>query len=280
MIRLSAFADEISADLNKQIEVLHSESIAFVDLRSVWGINVLDLSDEQVAQVGQTLQQASIGVAALGSPIGKVPLDSPFDEHLQRFQRALTVAKALGTSYIRLFSFYPPTTQIRAGTVDPTSYRDEVIKRLREMTTRASDAGITLIHENEKDIYGDTIARNVDLLQSIDSPHFRSVLDPANYLQCQQPPYPDAYEATHPWLEYVHVKDVREDGTLTVAGEGEAHWPDLLQRLRQDGYDGFLSLEPHLAAAGKYQGFSGPDLFHQASQALQQLLRTMHWSYA
>jgi sugar phosphate isomerase/epimerase len=79
----------------------------------------------------------------------------------------------------------------------------------------------------------------------------------------------------HPWLRYVHVKDALADGSVVAAGEGAAHWPELLQRLRQDGYDGFFSLEPHLAAAGQFQGFSGPDLFKHASQALQKMLRAM-----
>ncbi|HZR44842.1 MAG TPA: sugar phosphate isomerase/epimerase family protein [Ktedonobacteraceae bacterium] len=280
MIRLSAFADEISADLNEQAAVLLSEGIHHIDLRSAWGVNVLDLSDQQVAEVKHILESQGIKVAAIGSPIGKVPIDTPFDEYLNRFERAITVARALNTTYIRIFSFYPPSNEIGTGKANPATYRDEVVRRLREMTARARAAGIILVHENEKDIYGDTIARCVDLLQSINDPHFRSALDPANYLQCDQIPYPDAYEATRPWLGYVHVKDVSANGTLVVAGDGEAHWPELLQRLRQDGYDGFFALEPHLKAAGQFQGFSGPDRFRQASQALQSLLRAMNWEYA
>jgi 3-dehydroshikimate dehydratase len=279
MIRLSAFADEISTDLDEQVAVLCSENIHFIDFRAAWNVNVLDLSDQQISRVKQTLATAGIGVAAIASPIGKVPIDSSFAEHMQRFERAITVAQALASPYIRIFSFYPPA-DTQPGTVDPASYRDEVLRRLREMTTRASAVGIILIHENEKGIYGDTIARCVDLLKSINDPHFRSVLDPANYLQCAQTPYPDAYEATHPWLEYVHVKDVRANGTLTVAGDGASQWASLLQRLHQDGYDGFMALEPHLAAAGQYQGFSGPDLFRKAAQALQKLLHNMDWAYA
>jgi len=276
MIRLSAFADEISPDLDEQIEVLQDEHIHHIDLRSIWGINVLDLSDRQVSEAKQKLDEQEIKVAAIGSPIGKVPLDSSFEEHLQRFERALVVARMLGTSYIRLFSFYPPQTQA----TDPVTYRQEAIQHLREMTARSRAAGIVLVHENEKGIYGDTIAHCVDLLQSIDDRYFRAALDPANFLQCDQIPYPDAYIAVQPWLEYVHVKDVRPDGTLAVAGEGAAHWPELLHRLRQDGYDGFFALEPHLAAAGQYQGFSGPALFRSASQALQGLLQKMGWEYA
>ncbi len=279
MIRLSAFADEISANLDEQIAVLHSENIHFIDLRSVWGINVLDFTDQQVTEIKQKLDDQGIGIAAIGSPIGKVPLDSSFDEHLQRFERAITLAHAFGTPYIRLFSFYPPAVATANNTVGAAVFRDEVIRHFQEFTARAAAANVILIHENEKGIYGDTIDRCVDLLQTINDPHLRAVLDPANFLQCGQVPYPDAYDSLHPWLEYVHVKDVRADGTLAPAGEGEGHWPDLLQRLRADRYDGFLALEPHLSASGQFQGFSGPDLFRKASQALQTLLRNISWDY-
>jgi sugar phosphate isomerase/epimerase len=124
------------------------------------------------------------------------------------------------------------------------------------------------------------VERCLDLLQSVDDLRFRALFDPANFLQCGQVPYPTAYDALCPWLDYVHVKDVDRDGRLVVAGAGEADWPGLLARLRADGYDGFLSLEPHLAAAGQFAGFSGADLFREASQALQRLLRNMGWDFA
>lgn len=273
MIRLSAFADEISANLDEQIAVLHSENIHFIDLRSVEGINVLDLTDQQTSEIKQKLDDEGIGVAAIGSPIGKVPLASSFDEHLERFDRAIALAHGFGTPYIRLFSFYPSAAE------NVTAFRDEVIRRFREFTTRAAAANIILLHENEKGIYGDTIDHCVDLLQAIDDPHLRAVFDPANFLQCAQIPYPDAYDFLYPWLVYIHVKDVRTDGVLTPAGEGEGRWPDLLRRLHADGYDGFLALEPHLSAAGQFQGFSGLDLFRKASRSLQALLRAMNWDY-
>src|SRR5437588_5496625 len=276
MIRLSAFADEISPDLNEQIAVLQSENIHYLDLRGVWDTNVLDLTDKQVATIKQALDAGGIGVAAIGSPIGKVPIDSSFDEQLHRFERAITLAREFQTPYVRIFSFYPPASLAAA----PADHRDEVLRRVREMTDRARAADVILLHENERDIYGDTIARCVDLMGSIDDAHFQAALDPANFVVCGQVPYPDAYDALRSWVQYIHVKDVRADGALAPAGEGVARWPDLLQRLRQDGYDGVLSLEPHLAEAGQYQGVSGPDLFRRASQALQLLLRALDWEYA
>jgi sugar phosphate isomerase/epimerase len=276
MIRLSAFADEIAAGLDEQVAVLLDEGIRHLDLRGVWGRNVLDLDDAQVADVRRTLAERGIQVSAIGSPIGKVPIDSPFDAHLARFSHAVHLAHIFETPYIRIFSFYPPDAE---PTADPGTWRDEVLRRLRELTAQARAGGLTLLHENEKEIYGDTIARCVDLLHSIEDPHFMAILDPANFIQCAQTPYPDSYEALRHWIRYVHVKDAREDGAVVVPGEGLSRWPDLLARLRADGYNGFFSLEPHLEAAGRYAGYSGPDRFRQASQALQTLLRTIGWEF-
>src|SRR6266487_2025578 len=126
MIRLSAFADEVSPDLGEQIAVLSSEQIHFLDLRSVENTNVLDLTDSQVARTKETLDAHGIGVAAIGSPIGKVPIDSSFDEHLHRFERAIALAHALQTPYIRIFSFYPPAPLKEgsddSGAANPAEY--------------------------------------------------------------------------------------------------------------------------------------------------------------
>ena len=280
MIRLSAFADEIAPELNEQLAVLEDEHIRYLDLRGVWGTNVLDLTDEQVTRIKRELDAHQMGVAEIASPIGKVPIDSPFHETLHRFERAVRVAQALGTPFIRIFSFYQPTSTSGRGGVAPATYRDQVIDRLRELTARAGAANITLLHENEKEIYGDTIARCVDVLESIHDPHLQAVFDPANFIQCGETPFPDAYDALRPWIRYVHVKDALPNGQVVAAGEGAARWPDLLRRLRADGYDGFLGFEPHLAAAERYQGFSGPELFRHATQSLRGLVDEMGWEYA
>ncbi len=283
MIQLSAFADEISSDLNEQIEVLLSEHIHFIDLRGVWNTNILDLTDKQIAEIKQVLDANGIGVSAIASPIGKIPIDASFEEHLQRFRRAIELAQFFHTPAIRIFSFYPPVSQDaahgRKESDDPSTWRDEVLRRLHELTMLARRANLLLLHENEKGIYGDTIARCSDLLQNINDPHFQAIFDPANFIQCRQTPYPDAYEALHPWLRYMHVKDALADGTVVAAGEGEAHWIDILQQLHADDYDGFFSLEPHLALSGQFKGFSGPELFRKASQSFKRLLQSIDWKY-
>ncbi|MGI8828079.1 MAG: sugar phosphate isomerase/epimerase family protein [Chloroflexota bacterium] len=277
MIRVSAFADEISSDLDEQLDALDKAGIHFLELRSVWDTNVLDLDDGQVIEVKQALDAYGVRVAAIGSPLGKVAIDLPIEEDLSRLDRAIELAGALQTSYIRIFSYYPPGG---AGSrIDPATYRHEALARLREMARRVSPAGLTLLHENDADLYGDTIERCVDVLRSVDSPHLQAVLDPANFILCGQQPYPHGYRALRPWIKHVHVKDASAAHEVVPAGKGEGLWKDLLKNLRQDGYDGFFSLEPHLGAAGRFRGFSGPEAFAHAHAALEGLLDAMGWEH-
>jgi sugar phosphate isomerase/epimerase len=275
VIRISAFADEISPDLGEQIAVLQSLGIRHLDLRSVDGVNVLDLSDAQVRNISGRLQAAGMQIVAIGSPIGKTPIDAPAGEHERKFERALELAHRFQTRFVRVFSFYPP-----AGVpAPPEEWRDEALARLRTMTDRARAEDIVLLHENEKGIYGDTVGRCVDLLSSISDPHLRAAFDPANFIQCGQEPYPSAYEALRPWLAAVHVKDARPDGQVVAAGDGTARWPEILRHLHADGYQGFLSLEPHLERAGRLGGYSGPERFRHAARALISLLDAEGWQY-
>jgi sugar phosphate isomerase/epimerase len=277
VVALSAFADEISPVLEEQVAVLKAEGIRHLELRGVWETNVLDLDDDQLELIRDRLRDAEVAVSAIGSPIGKVPIDTSFDEHLHRFERAITVARYFEAPFIRIFSFYPPGGAPPGTDISP--YRQTVIHHLHELTARARAANVTLLHENEKEIYGDTIERCVDILRSVDDTHFGAILDPANFIQCGQQPYPEAYDAVAPWLRYIHVKDALEDGTVVAAGAGVANWPALLQRLRSDGYEGYLSLEPHLADAGQFSGFSGPERFQHAATALKNLLQGLAWDF-
>jgi sugar phosphate isomerase/epimerase len=269
MWTLTGFADEISPELDEQLDTLAEESIRFVELRSVWNKNVLDLTDDEIEKVGAAMAERAIGVSSIGSPVGKVPIVEDFAPHLERFRRALHVAKALEAPYVRVFSFFMPEGE------DPTTYRDEVLGRMGTLAKEAEDASIVLVHENEKNIYGDTPGRCLDILTEVDSPALRAAWDAANFVQCGvNHPYGEGYEALRPYLEYVHVKDALSgSGRVVPAGEGDGEIRETISALHSSGFDGFFSLEPHLASSGTYSGFSGPALFSRAAGAFKNLLR-------
>src|SRR5271168_994 len=108
MFRLSAFADEIDPDPEKQIDVLKQCGIRHIEFRSILKTNVLDLTDLQIREFKALLDKHGITLSAIGSPIGKIKIDQPFEPHLKRFGRAIELCKVFGTPNIRMFSYYLP----------------------------------------------------------------------------------------------------------------------------------------------------------------------------
>ena len=267
MWTLSGFADEIDPELDVQLETLLGEGIRHLELRGVWGTNVLKLSDDELTRIEATLSRRGVQVSSIGSPIGKIGITEDFAPHLADFRRALDIARRLRAPYVRIFSFFIPDGD------DPAGHRQAVLDRLARLVRDTEGSGVTLLHENEKGIYGDTPARCLDLLRAIDSPALRAAWDPANFVQVGVRPHDDGYEFLRPYIAYVHVKDARRGtGEVVVAGAGDGQIRATLSALRADGFDGFFSLEPHLQTAGPFSGFSGPALFVEASRAFKGLL--------
>jgi sugar phosphate isomerase/epimerase len=264
---LSGFADEISPDLDEQLAVLASESISHLELRSVWSTNVADLDDAQLDRIRRRIDESGVQVSAIGSPIGKIDIEAPFEPELERLRRVADVAGLLGTTLIRVFSFFIPQAH------DPQSYRTQVIDRMRALAELAAERGLVLAHENEKKIYGDRPERCADIIASVDSPALQATFDAANFVQCGVRPLSEGYDLLRPYLVYVQIKDaLMATGEVVPAGQGDGEVRGTLAALRDSGFQGYLSLEPHLAMAGSFGGFSGPEAFRLASRTLKGLL--------
>ena len=268
MWTLSGFSDEISPDLQEQASLLGELGLSYLEFRSAWGTNILDLDDEQLTRAKGLLDAHGLRVSSIGSPIGKIFLDEDFEAHLDRARHAVDVAHRFDAPYIRIFSFF-----MRPGT-DPDDARDEVLRRMRALADVAERGGVVLLHENEKEIYGDIPRRCVDVLESVGSPNLRAAWDAANFVQVGVRPFTDGYAALRPHLEYVQIKDAHlVDGEVCAAGRGDGEVAETVRALREDGFDGFFSLEPHLSQTHSLGGFSGPELFTEAWQAFTALLK-------
>jgi sugar phosphate isomerase/epimerase len=263
MIRLSAFADEISRDPIEQVDVLARHNIRNIEFRAIHGVNVLDLADTHHEEFRSLLRSRGVGLSAIGSPIGKIKINEPFEPHLQRFEKALALADYYDAPRIRIFSFYMPPGD------DPDTHRDEVMTRMAELARRAADRGVSLFLENEKGIFGDTAARVLDILETVDSPSLGHAFDPANYLEVGQP-IDEAWGLLRSRVNHFHVKDYDTALQKNVpAGEGQGQIARLIADAVTHGFDGFCVLEPHLIVAELSYGFTGPERFGDAARALQ-----------
>ena len=265
--RLSGFADEISPRLDEQLAVLAAEGISYLELRSVWSTNVAGLGGAELARFRRALDDAGVRVSAIGSPIGKIELDAPLGPELERMRRVADIACELGTGIVRVFSFFMPAGE------PPQRHRQQVIDRMRALASIAEDRGLVLAHENEKEIYGDRPERCADLITAVSSPALRATFDAANFVQCGVRPHSQAYGLLRPYLVYVQVKDaLAATGEVVPAGQGDGQVRETLSALGSEGFEGYLSLEPHLAEAGRYGGYSGAEDFRRAARALKGLL--------
>lgn len=240
---ISGFSDEIDSDIKVQFEHLNKFGIKYFEPRGINGTNISALTLDEAKQLKETMDKYGINASSIGSPIGKIGIKDEFEPHLEKLAHTIEIAKILGTKYIRVFSFFIPKED------DPAIYRDEVMARMKAMTALAGREGVILLHENEKDIYGDIAARCKDILDTVDSDNLRAVFDPANFVQCDQVTYPDAYEMLKDHVVYMHIKDALfADSSVVPAGHGDGRVRDILQALSDRNYDGFLSLEPHLGS--------------------------------
>ncbi len=255
--RLSAFGDEIASDLGTQIAALRRHDVRFLELRSAWDTNVIDLSDADLRRAHERLTAEGIGVSAVASPVGKVPIDADFDAELGRCRRALAAARRLGTAMVRIFSFFIPDGRY-------PRHRDEVVRRLAAFAREAERAQVTLVVENESYVYGDTPERCLDLMEAVGSAALRMAFDPANFVQVGVRPHTRAWPVLKRYVVHVHIKDAvavdRSDlppypqripgerlmDSVRLPGEGQGELRSILRDLAAEGYGGFLTLEPHL----------------------------------
>ncbi|OGS21648.1 MAG: hypothetical protein A3J83_01430 [Elusimicrobia bacterium RIFOXYA2_FULL_40_6] len=269
MFKISAIADEISPKLADQLDLLSSENIDYIELRSVNDKNMLDQDADELRQIKKQLDEKNIKVSAISSPIGKIKITDDFEPHIERFRHALEVAGAFNTKYIRIFSYYIPDGE------KFEKYTNDVICRMKEKTKLAEKAGIILGLENEN-VYGDTPERCIELVKAVNSPNLKIIFDPGNityFLGTKA--YPDAYNVLADFTAYLHIKDGKYDKSFVLPGKGDSGIKEILTDLQKRNFDGFLSLEPHLVSGNSTGGFTGPDNFRSAIKELKNLIKTI-----
>jgi sugar phosphate isomerase/epimerase len=269
MAKLSAFADEVTNDFLEQVKYLAQEKVGYIEPRFVNKKNIIDLTQDELNEAKKMIQDHGLKVSAIGSPIGKVKLDEPFEPHLDKFKHAVELAEFFETPYIRMFSYYAPEGK------DIVDYRDQVMERMQAKVGVIKDADVTMVHENETHIYGDTAEHCVDLVETVNSPKLRLVYDPGNFVWGQKitDNVETCWPLMKPYVVHVHIKDwkVGDKDVGSIPGEGDGQIKELLAELAAMHYEGCLTMEPHLRAGGQFGGDTGPELFSKAIAAVREL---------
>ncbi|MEI6971824.1 MAG: sugar phosphate isomerase/epimerase family protein [bacterium] len=227
-----------------------------IEARNIDGKNIHDIADDKFDVVRGKLGDAGVAVNCFGSAIanwGK-SIEESFDASLAEAKRAIPRMLLLGTGLIRIMSF-----AVRKGHGPDDQMEAERFRRVRELVKMFSDAGLTCLHENCMNYGGMGPVYTLRLLDAV--PGLKLVFDTGNPVFTddyeKQPPYPkqsawEFYSRVKERVAYVHIKDGRWDaknGQMTHAfpGEGQGDVRRILKDLLARGYDGGISIEPHLS---------------------------------
>ena len=260
---LTGFADEAATDIDGQIRATKELGWENIESRAINGANIHDLSDFDFDIVYGKLQDAGVKINCFGSAIanwGK-KIDEPADSSLAEARRAIPRMKRLGTKLIRIMSF-----AVLPDREPDDQMEEERFKRVRELHKLFTDEGITPVHENCMNYGGMGWPFTLKLIENV--PGLKLVFDTGNPVfsadRSKPKPYPkqsawEFYTHVKDHIAYVHIKDgywdLKEDkAVFTYPDEGTAEVPRIIKNLIASGYDGGVSIEPHLAV-----------VFHDAS---------------
>ena len=257
--RIAAITDEFSPqDLDAALDGMAAVGMTGAEMRVVGGNNMIDLSNDEIDRVRETVTGRGMAIMSLASPLlkcvlpGSPPLDSrvqhdvfgsphTFEDQPRLTRRAFEIADRLGARIIRVFSYW--------RTVEPETCYDRLASALQDLADEASKRGMVIGLENEHACNVGTGGEASRLLAQLDHPALKLLWDPANASILGETPFPDGYNAVPAdRIVHVHVKDcvvTDHKPTWGPVGEMGIDWRGQIAALRRDGYDGWLSLETH-----------------------------------
>jgi L-ribulose-5-phosphate 3-epimerase len=267
-MRIGAITDEFSQQLDVALPAMRDCGMTGVELRTVGGRNIVDLSDDEIGRVREAVR--GFEVVSIASPLLKCVLPGGpdidgrfqqdvfgsawgFEDQARIAERAFTVARALGARIVRVFSYW--------RTVEPAACFDAVVSALHGLVDEAANYSLVIALENEHACNVGTAAESAAVLEAV--PRLRLIWDPANALVCGER---DGYALLpKDRVVHVHAKDWRAG--WCALGAGDVAWTKQIAALRADGYRGWISLETHWA------GPHGDKL--EASRICGQTLRSL-----
>lgn len=273
----SGFADEAGDSLDVQIRATKELGWKAIEARNIDGVNLTDLSDEQFERVCEMLSEAGVEVDCFGSAVAnwsKHPRsDEDFDRSKAELMRAIPRMHRLGTRFIRGMSFMVA----RDEPPDNPDLEKLIFARVKHLVRMCEDGGVIYLHENCANYGGLSYQHTLKLLEAVDSPHFRLVFDTGNPVGTDRrigsPPYPkqsswEFYEQVREFVLRVHIKDAiwkRDTGGIfaelehTFPGEGHGDVKKIIADLKSRGFQGALSIEPHLAVVYHDNSITSPE---------------------
>jgi sugar phosphate isomerase/epimerase len=258
---LSYLPDEMKIDFEASLQLGAEWGLRHIDLRAVNGVNVIDLSDEQVAQTQALLARYNMQVVALATPFLKCMLPGHeaadagdmhsaralnYVDHLALLPRGVAIAQAFGAPILRIFSFW------RQPDVD---FWPALTDAVQAALAATAGSGVTVALENEGACFIGTSAELSAAAQRFSDPRLGFIWDPGNSTRAGMPPRAADFAQFADRIVQVHLKDgvydpATDTSSATLLGAGQTDYHTQLRWLHDLGFTGALTLEPHYCPDG------------------------------
>lgn len=219
-----------------------------------------DCEEELLAKIKKCAQEHHVQVICL------TPYNSYFNSldeeqrqsEIAAIKKVIGYCEYLGAKYIRIYA-----GNLQAG--DTENYDEKwemLVKSLRELGDVAVEKGVTLVTENHFNTMTVSAKESAALMKAVDHKAVRILYDQANLTFTEQEDYETAIAVQQEYVGYMHVKDLvfREGKSFEssnvahpdedernvytkIVGEGIVPWPQILKKVKELGYEGWLSLE-------------------------------------
>lgn len=274
--KMGVITDEINPDLESALKVAKEWEMEHIELNSLWGKNVIDLSKAELETAKELTDKFGMKVVMVGAPTlkacaldkvekGKLKNDPQFCEHMNMLKRSIELAHFFKTDIVRIFSFRkagmaglgnPSPLLPKGGEIDLETL-DKIMEGMRIASDIAKEGRVIMGLENVRSCYGNSGENARIIIEATDRAELKAVWDPGNsYVSCGTA-YPEGYESVKPHIVHIHVKDAKikdKDTGLTsweAIGAGDIDYEGQICALLKDGYAGVISLETHWSAEGK-----------------------------
>lgn len=263
-MKFSGISDEAGQSIEKQIQAHKELGWEYLELRNVDKEPIALMSDKKFDEVFEKVMASGLKVSCFASCIANwaTEISGDFQKDVKELKTAIPRMHKFNTKYIRIMS-WPNNKQ---NPLSEEEWGKEAIRRMKQLVKIAEDGGIVLVHENCSG-WGQTADHMVILAEEMNSPAFKLLFDTGNVIAHNSGDPFEFYLKVKPYIEYVHIKDytLLEDGShrATYPGEGKAKVKEILKDLKESGYDGFISIEPHLASVVHEGKVGDPEITYQ-----------------
>jgi len=218
---------------------------SFIEYSGSLGFDAVDLGyywkdeEEEIKLVPDWLRENNLTLAAyiVGNDFAQEK--EKRKEQISLVKHGIERASQLKTKILRIF-----VGDLKASFPDYQAIKDILVSSFKEVSSFARDKGITLALEN----HGKLCAKPdqiLDLLSEVNSPNLKLNLDIGNFLRVNEDPVSSVKKLAH-LAVHTHIKDFKKiDGKIipVALGEGDVDLDTCLKTLKENGYQGYLSLE-------------------------------------